>query len=372
MDVCGFSNEGYGTLHHNLPSIITSYLKYMGYTHVLLLNLNTSASDNSLGNLATAFIDTFHSNGIKVILHITPRDVTDKKLYVYTLVDKIERLEADGVFIDVPYIEYCDKPLIREISDAIHNISNNTAVIVDKRIAAEYNGSRFDYTIDSAPFIGAVDFVSLDPYFRRHTQDLFEKCLSNEKNTRVIPLSCFDSRAEFKSIFESAYGSYEDKLNQKRAIDLLIMSLHGKKLTLMGNEFSGCIRENNKPMVNWNLLDVESHNDMRSFVRSLNHFYLATPVMHSDDTELSLIPLSENEKGKNIILLKRKSQCNEILTVVNLSGIEQSIDIISKVAVDCIFATQYHVNSASIHHHDQGDTYTITLPAFCGAVYRLK
>ena len=82
LDVNGFAKKETSTIYRDLPAMAASYVKYMGYTHVLLLNLNHKTMNDNLGNLAKAFTDAFHLNGIKVIFHLTPKDVTDKKLYV--------------------------------------------------------------------------------------------------------------------------------------------------------------------------------------------------------------------------------------------------------------------------------------------------
>ena len=371
LDVNGFIKNVSGLSTSQLLTVIPSYVKYMGYTHALILNSDHSALKNELDLCKVT--DEFHSYGIKVFIQARSQDITDKNLYITSLKNIVISYGIEGVFFDQPILDYCDTALIKEANDTIHAISSSMITITTDEIAAVCSDSAFDLVVNSRLFNKVLDYVSIDPYFRKYSQQDFEFSLFSSKNNNIVSLSCLNFLSSFKSVFLNSYGSFRDKLDQKRAIDLLLLSIRGKKLTLMGGEFAGDNFEAGAPNVDWRLLETQQHLDLRSYTRALNTFYLATPIFHSSEDGVELAQFSGFDNSKNVIALTRTSKDEKIMTVVNLSGIEQSIDVQSDGNTECIFATSHRLdNSSVVKSYAPENIYTITLPAFSGAVYRLK
>ena len=141
----------------------------------------------------------------------------------------------------------------------------------------------------------------------------------------------------------------------------------------MGDEFSGTSFENARPTVDWNLLDTEELRSLRSFTRALNYFYLENSEVYASLDSKSLSFYSNVDKEKNVIAFKRSSKSESLITVVNLSGIEQSITVRESDLPECVFATEQYIGTNNVSPViGEKDVYSITIPAFCGAVYRLK
>ena len=142
------------------------------------------------------------------------------------------------------------------------------------------------------------------------------------------------------------------------------------QLSVMGDEFAGCYASNGELTVDWNILDLSERNDMRSFIRELNLFYLLTPTLWHDDN-IEFIACDGGEFDKNVIAYMRTSPDDRLMTAVNLSGIEQSITVNCSETITPVFATDAYIGDGSICCIDDS-VYSITLPAFCGAIYRMK
>ena len=374
VSIDGFFKNGSTAVFSETVSTLSSYVKYMGYSHVLLLDEDMAGTSNLTKEKKHVLTNALHSNGIKALFCLTPRDVTDKKLYISTIIEQIKEQGFDGLYFNIPLPLYSDKSLLKQFNKEVHEKYPEFITILGNKLACEGKSCGFDLVLDCEPYTEACNYVSYDPYFRRHVQTEFEeKLFSSNSPTRLVSRSQFVPIQNSKSVISSSHGSYTDRLMQKRAIDLLLVTECGKKITLMGDEFSGTSFENARPTVDWNLLDTEELRSLRSFTRALNYFYLENSEVYASLDSKSLSFYSNVDKEKNVIAFKRSSKSESLITVVNLSGIEQSITVHESDFSECVFATEQYIGTNTVSPViGEKDVYSITIPAFCGAVYRSK
>ena len=373
LTVDGFYQKSHGSVYKEKINTIASYVKYMGYTHVLLLDGYISDAAQPSKEKRRAAIDALHLQGINVILTVLQKDVTDRDLYVYTLTEQIKSLQIDGLFFDIPLPAYSDRSLLKAVNKEIHKKFPNFITILKNKPVSDLRSCGFDLVLDLELYGCACDYLSYDPYFRRHIQSrLTSSLFDKDDSSRLIPRSNFESAPSTRSFLSSSFGTHEDKLMQKRSMDLAFAMMGAPMISMMGDEFSGASAEDGRAIVDWDLLDNREYGSLRSFTRALNFLYLNSESIDSASKNASLSSYDIDEE-KNVLSIVRSYDRNKTAALVNLSGIEQNVLIQESGDAECIFATKEHVGNDSILRiNDQKNTFLVKLPAFCGAVYRFK
>ena len=113
------------------------------------------------------------------------------------------------------------------------------------------------------------------------------------------------------------YGSYDEKFSCMRVFLMYMMTLPGKKLSFMGNEFAQFREWDYENQLEWFMLKYPRHTEMSRFVRRLNHFYLEnSQLWEIDDGWDGFEWIEANQNEFNIISYRRKNIAGEELTVV--------------------------------------------------------
>ena len=175
------------------------------------------------------------------------------------------------------------------------------------------------------------DYISSDPYFRKYKHEALTFPLTYAfSENYVLPISHDEVVHGKKSFIDKAFGSYEDKFKTARLTLMLLMSYPGKKLSFMGTEYAQFREWNYEDSLEWFMLDYPMHSSFRSYVRSLNHFYLKTPELFELDFSWKGFSwLSCDEKEKNLVAYKRISANGEELYVaLNYSLCEQKTEVL--------------------------------------------
>ena len=221
------------------------------------------------------------------------------------------------------------------------------------------------------------DYVSTDPIFRasKHRALNFPLVYAFDER-HCMPISHDDVSFGKSSFIGKMFGSYEDKFDMARLSLMLMMTYPGKKLLFMGTEFAQLNEWNYDHELDWFLLGRQNHKSFKEYTAALNHFYLSTPELWQLDFSPNGFEwIYPDEADKNIVAFKRKASTgNEIIVILNFSGIEQevAIPIYSNGNYQVIFDTGntggeniYYFNS------DNRNFASIRLAKYSGVIIKL-
>lgn len=128
------------------------------------------------------------------------------------------------------------------------------------------------------------DYLSCDPYFRRHIHDrlTFPMMYAFSENY-IIPVSHDEVVHGKKSLIDKMYGEYDDKFSLMRTYLAFMYAMPGRKLLFMGTEFAQFREWDSEHSLEWFMLDYPRHREMREFVKVLSHIYKDTSPLWEDD-----------------------------------------------------------------------------------------
>ncbi len=193
---------------------------------------------------------------------------------------------------------------------------------------ASENGLNFSYKWNMGWMHDFLDYMKLDPYFRKDNHNKMTFAMSYHYSEKYILVLSHDEVVHLKcSMLSKMPGLGIDKYRNLMCGYAFMMGHPGKKLLFMGGEFGQWREWSEKRELDWELLEVPEHVYLQSFVRALNKLYTKYPALYQlDDAYEGFSWINADDAYRNIYSFARfsKSGKNNLLFVINFSPMERS------------------------------------------------
>ncbi len=149
-------------------------------------------------------------------------------------------------------------------------------------------GLGFTFKWDMGWMHDTLDYIKLDPIYRRynHTKITFSMFYAFNENF-VLALS-HDEVVHLKgSLMTKASGDWWKKFATLRLLFGYQYTHSGKKLNFMGQEFGQWQEWSEARALDWELLNLPTHQGMLKWTRDLNNFYKDQPALYERDLDWS-------------------------------------------------------------------------------------
>ena len=275
---------------------------------------------NFLIGSALMWIENYHVDGLRV-------DAVASMLY-------LDYGKEDGQW--VPNIYGGNKNLeaiefFKHINTLILGRNPGSVMIAEESTAwpkvtgtVEDDGLNFSYKWNMGWMHDFLDYMKLDPYFRKDNHNKMTFAMSYNESEKYILVLSHDEVVHLKcSMLNKMPGLEGDKFMAGYAF---MMGHSGKKLLFMGQEFAQEREWSEKRELDWFLLDDPKHKHMQDWVKALLHLYRKNPCLYEQDTTWAGFEwMNANDYERSIFSFVRKSKDgkNNLLFVISFTPVER-------------------------------------------------
>ena len=286
-----------------------------------IFNYGKSEVKNFLIGSALMWIEHYHIDGLRV-------DAVASMLY-------LDYGKKDGQWIANKYGENKNLEAIeffRHINTLITGRNHGTVMIAEESTAwpmvtgpADKGGLNFTYKWNMGWMHDFLDYMSLDPYFRKNNHHKMTFAMSYNNSEKYILVLSHDEVVHLKkSMWEKMPGDEEDKFRNLKSAYSFMMGHPGKKLLFMGQDF-GQLREwSEERELDWYLMEEPRHRQMNEYFRELLHIYRKYPAMYEQDSDWNGFEwINADDADRSIYSFVRKSKNgkNSLLFVCNMTPV---------------------------------------------------
>ena len=266
----------------------------------------------------------------------------------------IEHYHVDGLRVDAVasmlYLDYGKQPgqwvpnqfgenknleaveFFRHINTLITGRNHGTVMIAEESTAwpmvtgpAENGGLNFSYKWNMGWMHDFLDYMKLDPYFRKGNHNKMTFAMSYNSSERYILVLSNDEVVHLKCSMLNKMPGLEDEKFKNLMVGYAFMLGHqGKKLLFMGQDFGQSREWSEERELDWYLLEDPRHKHLQDFVKALLHLYKKNPCMYENDHDWGGFEwINANDADRSIFSFVRKSKDgkNNLLFVCNFTPV---------------------------------------------------
>ena len=286
-----------------------------------IFDYGKSEVKNFLIGSALMWIEHYHIDGLRV-------DAVASMLY-------LDYGKKEGQWIANKYGENKNLEAIeffRHINTLITGRNHGTVMIAEESTAwpmvtgpADKGGLNFTYKWNMGWMHDFLDYMSLDPYFRKNNHHKMTFAMSYNNSEKYILVLSHDEVVHLKkSMWEKMPGDEEDKFRNLKSAYSFMMGHPGKKLLFMGQDF-GQLREwSEERELDWYLMEEPRHRQLNEYFRELLHIYRKYPAMYEQDSDwngFEWINADDADRSIYSFVRKSKNDKNSLLFVCNMTPV---------------------------------------------------
>ena len=276
---------------------------------------------NFLIGSALMWVENYHVDGLRV-------DAVASMLY-------LDYGKEDGQW--VPNIYGGNKNLeaiefFKHINTLILGRNPGVVMIAEESTAwpkvtgpVEDDGLNFSYKWNMGWMHDFLDYMKLDPYFRKDNHNKMTFAMSYNESEKYILVLSHDEVVHLKcSMLNKMPGLEGDKFKNLMAGYAFMMGHSGKKLLFMGQEFAQVQEWSEARELDWYLLENPNHKKVQDWVKALLHLYTSNPCMYEQDTSwagFEWINADDRERSIFSFVRKSKNGKNNLLFVINFTPV---------------------------------------------------
>jgi 1,4-alpha-glucan branching enzyme len=188
-------------------------------------------------------------------------------------------------------------------------------------------GLNFSYKWNMGWMHDFLDYMKLDPYFRKDNHHKMTFAMSYNESEKYILVLSHDEVVHLKcSMINKMPGLEGDKFKNLMVGYAFMMGHPGKKLLFMGQDFAQLQEWSEERELDWYLLENPNHAHIQSWVKELLHIYQKNPAMYELDSSWEGFEwINANDAERSIFSFIRKSKGgkNNLLFVCNFTPVER-------------------------------------------------
>ncbi len=192
--------------------------------------------------------------------------------------------------------------------------------------AVEDGGLGFDYKWNMGWMNDFTNYMKSDPIYRKGNQGALTFSIMYAHSENFVLVLSHDEVVHGKgSMVNKMPGTYEQKFDNLRAAYGYMMTHPGKKLLFMGQDFAQFAEWNEAKSLEWELTEqYESHRQMQTYYKALNHLYTSHPAMYEGDylqEGFEWIDCMDAERSIITFLRRSKDSKEQLLVVCNFTPV---------------------------------------------------
>ena len=278
---------------------------------------------NFLIGSALLWIEHYHVDGLRV-------DAVASMLY-------LDYGKQEGQWVRNQYGDNKNLEAIeffKHINTLILGRNPGTVMIAEESTAwpkvtgkVEDGGLNFSYKWNMGWMHDFLDYMKLDPYFRKDNHHKMTFAMSYNESEKYILVLSHDEVVHLKcSMINKMPGLEEEKFKNLMVGYAFMMGHPGKKLLFMGQDFAQLQEWSEERELDWYLLENPNHAHIQSWVKGLLHVYQKNPAMYELDSSWEGFEwINANDAERSIFSFIRKSKDgkNNLLFVCNFTPVER-------------------------------------------------
>ncbi len=278
-----------------------------------------------------------------------------KNFLIGSALQWVEHYHIDGLRVDAVasmlYLDYGKKPgqwvpnehggnenldaieLFKHINTLIRGRNPGVIMIAEESTAwpkitgdVENGGLNFSYKWNMGWMHDFLDYMKLDPYFRKDNHNKMTFAMSYNEAERYILVLSHDEVVHLKgSMLAKMPGLGVDKYKNLMAGYAFMMGHPGKKLLFMGQDFAQGTEWSEARELDWYVLDNPNHRNVSRLFKELLHIYREYPAMYEQDVSWAGFEwINANDSYRSIFSFVRKSKSgkNNLLFVINMTPMQ--------------------------------------------------